>query len=145
MRNTLYYNIVTIYIMSIVPNRFPGYQSNYSFDIKDPTVADNLEDHIKDLEKRLQELHKTQHTWLITNPTVVPDSDPDFRALRQVIKKVQLDLEMSKRNLPQQKKLETTFPTDSFTEEQEPARAQQESSVVSLPSQRQKSRFMMRR
>jgi len=140
--------------MSIVPNRFPGYQSHYSFDIKDPTVADNLEDHIKDLEKRLQELHKTQHTWLITNPTVVPDSDPDFRALRQVIKKVQLDLEMSKRNLPQQKKLETTFPTDSITEEQEPApararqepaRSRQESSVVPLPSQRQKSRFMMRR
>lgn len=128
--------------MSITPNRFPDYQNNYLSEIKDPSVADNIHDHIKELEKRLHDLHKTQHTWLIANPTVVPDSDPDFRALRQVIKKVQLDLEMSKRNLPQQERVEE-FSQGTDTVENETNSRQD--STTPLTTQRQKSRFMMRR
>lgn len=121
--------------MSITPNtRFPQFEDCSVTEIKDPNVADCIVGHIKQLECRLAELQKTQHTWLVNNPTVIPDSDPDFRALRQVIKKVKLDLEISRRQQPVSQEPEETIVnvTSSITD------------TPVLPRQRQKSRFIVR-
>jgi hypothetical protein len=109
-------------------------------EIKDPNVAETPEEHIKKMESRLAELHKVQHTWLVTNPTVVPDTDPDFRALRQVIKKVQLDLEVSKR----QHVVAEPIIQPSAENETVPV-AVIENQPLMTPMQRQRSRFMMRK
>lgn len=122
--------------MSIIPNtRFPKFEDCSVTEIKDPNVADCIVEHIKSLECRLAELQKTQHTWLVNNPTVVPDSDPDFRALRQVIKKVQLDLEISRRQNPVHQS-----PLSAVQEPETPIVA---TTPVVATRQRQKSRFII--
>lgn len=124
--------------MSIIRDRFPKYEDNSVTEIKDPNVAGCLNEHIKCLECRLAELQKTQHSWLVNNPTVVPDSDPNFRALRQEIKRTQLDLEISRRQQPTQR------PLTIMEELMVQSDAQPVPDVPVATYQRQKSRFIKR-